>query len=73
MRKKYIQMSLFDIYNDVSEAVENKKPKVIALLEEHIDFEKIIPESCYHAFYSYFGRNNIYHLESYIRALLLHR
>ncbi len=42
MRKKNVQMSLFDIYNDVSEAVENKKPKVISLLEEHIDFENII-------------------------------
>lgn len=31
-------MSLFDIYNDVSDAVENKKPKEIALGEEHIDF-----------------------------------
>jgi len=73
MRKKYMQMSLFDIYNDVSEAVENKKSKIIALLEGHIDFEKIIPESFYRAFYSRFGRNNIYHLESYIRALLLQR
>lgn len=40
MRNK-MQMSLFDIYNDVSEAVKKKKPKVIALLEEHINFEKI--------------------------------
>lgn len=28
MRNK-MQMSLFDIYNDVSEAVEKKKPKLI--------------------------------------------
>ena len=71
MRNKNVQMSLFDIYNDVSEAVENKKPKIIALLEEHIDFEKIIPASFYYAFYSHCGRNHIFHLESYIRALLL--
>lgn len=49
MRNK-MQMSLFDIYNDVSEAVEKKKPKLIALLEEHIDFQRIIPASFYHAF-----------------------
>jgi len=73
MQKKYIQMSLFDIYNDVSEAIENKKPKFISLLEEHIDFEKIIPNTFYRAFYSRYGRNNIYHLESYIRALLLQK
>lgn len=73
MRKKNVQMSLFDIYNDVSEAVENKKPKVISLLEEHIDFENIIPQNFYRAFYSHYGRNNIYHLESYIRALLLQK
>lgn len=73
MRKKSVQMSLSDIYNDVSEAVENKKPKVIPLLEEHIDFENIIPEGFYRAFYSRYGRNNIYHLESYIRVLLLQK
>jgi hypothetical protein len=73
MRKKSVQMSLSDIYNDVSEAVENKKPKVISLLEEHIDFENIIPEGFYRAFYSRYGRNNIYHLESYIRVLLLQK
>ena len=73
MRKKSVQMSLFDIYNDVSEAVEKKKPKIIALLEKHIDFEEIIPESFCRAFYSRYGRNNVYHLESYIRALLLQK
>ena len=72
MRNK-MQMSLFDIYNDVSEAVEKKKPKLIAHLEEHIDFQRIIPASFYHAFYSRYGRNNIYHLENYIKALLLQK
>lgn len=73
MRKKYMQMSLSDIYNDVSRAIEEKKPKLIALLEEHIDFEKIIPVSFFQAFYSRYGRNHTYHLESYIRALLLQK
>ncbi len=73
MRNKVVQMSLWDIYNDVSEAVENKKPKLIVLLEDHIDFEKIIPNSFYQAFYSRYGRNHIYHLESFIRALLLQK
>lgn len=73
MRKKVVQMSLMDIYNDVSEAIEKKKPKVIELLEEHIDFEKIIPERFTHAFYARFGRNHVYHLESYIRALIIQK
>ena len=73
MRKKYVQMSFSDIYNDVSETIENKKPKLISLLEEHIDFEKIITISFTRAFYSHCGRNNIYHLESYIRALILQK
>ena len=73
MRKKYVQMSLSDIYNDVSESIENKKPKLIMLLEEHIDFEKIIPYSFSRAFYSRYGRNHIYHLESFIRAFILQK
>lgn len=73
MQKKVVQMSLFDIYNDVSETVENKKPKMIALLEEHIDFEKLIPVNFYDAFYSRFGRSHLFHLESYVRALLLQK
>ena len=73
MRNKSVQMSLFDIYNDVSEAVEKKKPKIIALLEEHINFEEIIPESFCRAFYSRYGRSHVFHLESYIRALLLQK
>ncbi len=73
MRKKYVQMSFYDIYNDVSEAIEDKKPKLVKLLEEHIDFEKIIPASFYYAFYLHCGRNHIYHLENYIRALILQK
>ncbi len=59
MRKKYVQMFLFDIYNDVSEAVENKKPKVISLLEEHIDFENIILQSFYRVFYSRYMASSV--------------
>ena len=73
MRKKFVQMSLSDIYDDVSLAIEEKKPKLISLLEEHIDFEKIIPASFYHAFYLQCGRNHIYQLENYIRALILQK
>ncbi len=46
---------------------------MIFLLEEHIDLEKIIPVNFHRAFYFRCGSNNIYHLESYIRALLLQK
>ena len=41
MRKKYVQLSLFDIYTDVLESIEENKPKgltpdVIREIEEKI-------------------------------------
>lgn len=73
MRNKCVQMSLEDIYNDVSKSMEDKKPALIELLETHIDFEAIIPTSFYNAFYQRYGRGHIYHLESLIRALVLQK
>lgn len=63
MRNKCVQMSLEDIYNDVSKSMEDQKPALIELLETHIDFETIIPASFYNAFYQRYGRSHIYHLE----------
>ena len=51
MRNECVQMSLEDIYNDVSKSMEDQKPALIELLETHIDFETIIPASFYNAFY----------------------
>ncbi len=48
------------IYENVSEAMKQDKPTLIKLLEEHIDFEQIIPRSFYHSFYTRFGRHHIY-------------
>ncbi|NLE13900.1 MAG: hypothetical protein GX628_09550 [Clostridiales bacterium] len=73
MRKKLVQMSLSYIYNDLSQAIEEKKPKLISLFEKHIDFEKKIPASFYHAFYLQCGRSHIHHLENHIRALILQK
>lgn len=41
MRNKAVQMSLFDIYNGVLDSIEEKKPELITLLEEHIDFDRL--------------------------------
>jgi len=73
MRNKCVQMSLEDIYNDVSKSMEDQKPALIELLETHIDFETIIPASFYNAFYQRYGRSHIYHLESFVRSLVLQK
>ena len=45
MRNKSVQMSFLDIYNGVLESMEEKKPELVRLLEEHIDFDGIIPSA----------------------------
>ena len=64
---------MWDIYNGVSEAIEQHKPQLIRLLEEHIDFDKLIPVSFKLAFYRHMGRKHKYHLESYIRAFVVQK
>ena len=73
MRNKCVQMSLFDIYNGVSQSMEEHKPELIQLLEEHLDFDSLIPASFKSDFYQRYGRGHIYHLESFIRALTLQK
>jgi hypothetical protein len=73
MLKKFVQMSLSDTYNDVRSAMENDKPELLALLEEHINFEKLIPYTFYRVFYRHFGRPRDYQLESFIRFFVLQR
>ena len=73
MRKSAVQISLWDIYDGVSEAIEQHKPQLIRLLEEHIDFDRLIPVGFKLAFYRYMGRKHIYHLESFIRALVIQK
>ena len=60
MRVKTVQMSLYDTYNDVFNTMEENKPEFLALLEEHIDFSKLIPVQFYWAFYRRFGRPREY-------------
>lgn len=48
-----------------------KKPELISLLDDNIDFNSLISYQFYNAFYSYFGRKHKYHLISFIKALIL--
>ena len=73
MRNKAVQMSILDIYNGVLDSIEEKKPELITLLEEHIDFDRLIPCEFTSAFYGRMGRKHIYHLESILRALILQK
>jgi hypothetical protein len=73
MRKKYVQMSLLDIYHGVEKRLENDKPELFRLLDEHLDWDELIPDTFYRAFYLQTGRKRKYELESFLRALFLQR
>ena len=73
MRKKYEQMSLLDTYHIVEERLEHDKPELFMLLDEHLNWDDIIPDTFYNAFYKRFGRNRKYDLESFMRSLFLQR
>ena len=73
MRKKYEQMSLLDTYKSIEERLENNKPELFLLLDEHLDWDEIIPNTFYSAFYQRLGRKRSYELESFLRALFLQR
>ena len=73
MPRKSVQMSLLDIYKDVENRLETDKPALFKLLDEHIKWYEIIPDSFYLAFYKQFGRSRKYQLESFMRALFLQR
>ncbi|MFV0400994.1 MAG: transposase [Oscillospiraceae bacterium] len=73
MRNRYGQLSLWDIYKSVEEHLENDKPELFRLLDEHLDWDDIIPDTFYSAFYLETGRKRKYELESFMRALFLQR
>jgi hypothetical protein len=71
MRNKSVQMSLYDIYDDVCHAMENNKSEFIQLLEEHIKIEDYTSMEFCLAFYGWNGRPREYQLESFLRFCLL--
>jgi len=73
MRKMHTQMSLFDIYDDVCSTMENDKPKLIQLLEEHINFNDLIPFSFQLAFNLHIGRPREYPLVGFIKFCILQK
>jgi len=73
MRKKYGQMSLLDTYKDVTASFEEDKPKLFSLLDEHIDWDTMIPARFYTAFYQRMGRRRKYPLTGFIKGLVLQK
>jgi len=71
MRKENVQMSLLDIYCQVSEYKQDNQPEFFRLLNEHIDWDAVIPRRFQIAFYRRMGRKRKYSLESFIKALVL--
>lgn len=73
MQKKVSQMSLFGTYKNVAASLEEDKPLLFRLLDEHIDWDCIIPVHFQTAFYLRVGRPRNYPLEGFLKALVLQR
>ena len=71
MRNNFVQMSLEDIYNNVTLSLENKNSNLVSLLDEHINLDELIPYTFKSAFYNRMGRSHIYHLDSFLWFLIL--
>jgi len=73
MREKNVQMSLFDTYKDVASSIEEDKPKLFRLLDEHVDWDMIIPSRFHTAFYKRKGRPRDYPLVGFIKSFVLQK
>jgi len=73
MRKKFVQMSLFDTYMDVAASYEDNKSRLFRLLDENIDWEAMIPPRFYTAFYQRTGRPRKYPLLGFIKGCVLQK
>jgi hypothetical protein len=71
MQKLEVQMSISDIYNDVCVKMEDDKPAFLALLDKHIDFEKLISWQFNISYYRHNGRPREYTLISMIKFSVL--
>ena len=73
MRNKSEQMSLFDTYKGVAASMEEDKPKLFRLLDEHIDWDTLVPARFYMAFYQNTGRPRKYPLVAFLKSLVLQK
>lgn len=71
MQNLSIQLSLLNIYSNINKSFVSNKSDPLSLLEKHINFDSFI--SFRQAFYSHMSRDDIYHLNSFIRALVFQK
>ena len=71
MRNKYEQVSLCDTYKTVVASMEEDKARLFRLLDEHIDWDTLIPARFYTAFYWKTGRPRKYPLVAFLKRLVL--
>ena len=67
------QISLAEVFKNCREALENDKHRFLAMLEESISLEEIIPRSFVLHFYAKTGRKRRYPLYAMLWALILQR
>ena len=73
MRNTSVQMSLFDTYKGVAASMDDDKPKLFRLLDEHIDWDTLVPARFYMAFYQNTGRPRKYPLVAFLKSLVLQK
>jgi transposase len=73
MQNLSVQLSLPNIYSSINKSFVSNKSNLISLLEEHINFDSFISLSFHQTFYSHMGRDHIYHLNSFICALVFQK
>jgi len=69
----YKQLSVADILQDCQDKFNNDKPAFLALLEQHIDLDEIIPITFRNHFYASTGRTRKYPLKAFLWALIIQR
>jgi len=62
-----------DIFSDCQDVFDNDKPGFLALLEQHIDLDEIVPASFHLHFYLGIGRTRDFPLYGFIWALIIQR
>lgn len=73
MGNKCEQMSLYDTYKSVAASMEDDKPKLFRQLDEHINWDSLIPARFYLAFYRNIGRPRKYPLVAFLKSLVLQK
>lgn len=72
MKNQY-QLKFKSFYSDLSDHEKSNKLNLINILSQHLNLTELIPINFYHKYYSYFGRNREFTLESILSALIIQK